>query len=103
MKKNSIALFILFLAASPLSSSLMIKPLIVSGTISASAESDAKPSLPSPFIIAGIIIGLVALFGGLLSLYFARHHLKQSMNAGITERFWAIDSADFGKLPAKKE
>ena len=103
MKKNSIALFILLLSAFALFFSLVTKPFIVSGAVSISAGFEAKPSLPSPFIVAGIIIGLVALFGGLLSLYFAKHHVKQSMNPGTTERFWAIDSLSLSKFPTKNE
>jgi hypothetical protein len=52
----------------------------------------AKTSLPSPFLVAACIVGLVALFGGLLSLFWGRHRGKQvSGGSVVIERFWAID------------
>ena len=53
----------------------------------------ADAALPSPFLVAVSIIGLVALGGALLSLYFGRRHRSKQPKRSrpVAERFWAID------------
>ena len=51
----------------------------------------ADASLPSPFVVAAFIVGLVAVFGALLSFYWGRHRGKQVSRGRVGERFWAID------------
>ena len=54
--------------------------------------SAVDASLPSPLVVAALIVGLVAVFGALLSFYWGRHHGKSASRAtGVGERFWAID------------
>jgi len=67
-------------------------PLTQQSISHSEAASAVKPSLPSPFLVAAAIVGLVALFGGLLSLYFGRHRGGKPARTGVVvERFWAID------------
>lgn len=52
----------------------------------------AKSSLPSPFTVAAWIVGLVAVFGAILSLLLRGRHSSQAQEKRVGERFWAIDS-----------
>ncbi len=58
--------------------------------------SVVKPSQPSPFVVAAFIVGLVAVFGALFSLYGGRRRGKQVRRGAVVERFWVIDSSDLG-------
>ena len=51
-----------------------------------------KSSMPSPFTVAAWIVGLVAVFGALLSLFLRGRHSGQPEEKRVGERFWAIDS-----------
>ncbi|MGO8805968.1 MAG: hypothetical protein ACLQO7_05115 [Candidatus Bathyarchaeia archaeon] len=50
-----------------------------------------SPSLPSPLTVAAWIVGLVAVFGALLSLALRGRHTNQANPKRVGERFWAID------------
>lgn len=72
--------------------------LNISSTTSAASHQKSQfpninekaSSLSSSFTIAAYIVGLVALFGTLLSLYF---HFRSGsrVKKKVEERFWAID------------
>ena len=55
------------------------------------ATSAATTSQPSPFVVAAFIVGLVAVFGALFSLYSERRRGKHASRGRVVERFWAID------------
>ena len=48
-------------------------------------------SLPSPFVVAAWIVGLVAFFGALLSIYLHGRRGNKSVGSSVVERFWVID------------
>ncbi len=56
------------------------------------ALSAKSSSLPSPLIVAAWIVGLVAVFGALLSLILRRRRTSHAEPKRVGERFWAIDS-----------
>lgn len=51
-----------------------------------------SPSLPSPFVVAAVIVALVAVFGAVLSLLLRRREKNRGIKKWSGERFWAIDS-----------
>jgi len=52
----------------------------------------AKAALPSSFLVAACIVGLVALLGALLSIFWGRRREKlASKGRFVVERFWVID------------
>ncbi|MGA2385049.1 MAG: hypothetical protein ABSG33_00780 [Candidatus Bathyarchaeia archaeon] len=61
-------------------------------TVALQQTQVAKSSpLPSPFVVAAWIVGLVAFFGALISIYLHGRRGNKSVGSRVVERFWAID------------
>jgi hypothetical protein len=78
---------VLVRASSPSNLSVLSQPT----SPSQAAPSIKSSSLPSPLTVAAWIIGLVAVFGALLSFCLRGRHTSQTENKRVAERFWAID------------
>ena len=92
MKKPVVALLI-FLLVVDISVTVFVSARLESNQL-VLPQSDliAKTSpLPSPLTIAAWIVGLVAVFGALLSLALRGRHTSQTNANRVGERFWAID------------
>ena len=76
-----------------------VAPVVAASTASAQHQSPsqsqpalvANSSQPSPLLVAAFIVGLVAVFGALLSFYWGRRRGRQDHRGRVVERFWAID------------
>jgi hypothetical protein len=97
--RKPVIVFLVLLLAETISGMVLVyassaSNLFVPPQAASSAQSVviAKSSLPSPFTVAGWIVGLVAVFGALLSLLLRGRHSSQAEEKRMGERFWAIDS-----------
>jgi hypothetical protein len=92
MKKPIVALLI-FLLFVDVSVTVFVGARLSNPPVAPQPELTAKSSsLPSPLSVAAWIVGLVAVFGALLSLALHGRHTSQADAKSIRERFWAIDS-----------
>lgn len=91
--KKPVVLLIVFLLAAVLSVTELAGACLLSNppVLCQSALSAKSTSLPSPLIVAAWIVGLVAVFGALLSFALRGGHTRQADAKRVGERFWAID------------
>jgi len=98
MRKPVIAFLILLLAETISGLVLVYASSQFNDSVLPQAASPTQPvisvksSMPSPFTVAAWIVGLVAVFGALLSLFLRGRHSSQPEKKRAGERFWAIDS-----------
>jgi hypothetical protein len=104
MKKPIVTLLIFLLVADVCVTVFVGARLTSNPSIPPQSELTAKSSsLPSPLTVAAWIVGLVAVFGALLSLALRRRQTSQADAKRVGERFWAIDSCGVCRLPCHKK
>ena len=90
--KKPVVVLLVFLLATVSSFTELVSACLLSNpsVLPQSALTVKSASLPSP-LTAAWIVGLVAVFGALLSLALRGRHTRQADTKRVGERFWAID------------
>ena len=91
--KKPVVVLLVFLLATVSSFTELVSACLLSNpsVLPQSALTVKSASLPSPLTVAAWIVGLVAVFGALLSLGLRGRHTRQADTKRVGERFWAID------------